>query len=468
MKLTRRIIERISLVLCLVLVLTGVMYVIEINANGQKWLNRASNARIAKARQTTIQGTVYDRNLKPLSWSVNPGTREYINDLETRLALAHTVGEQTNQNSSGVEYRHATTLLGMDATRTDLTMQSLSGDVPEGDNLTLTVDAELTKYIYSLFPENAMGACVIINYKTGAILGKVSLPTFDPAHMEFKAEDTAYRDRVLQEQYAPGSTFKIVVLEAALENLAGIANEHFNCLGVWNLGKYSISCAGGNVHGELTLHDAFAKSCNVSFSSIAYQVGAEALKKVAERFGFNTLFNFADIVMNPSHCLDHSMSDGEVIQAGIGQGKTQVTPLHMAMISGAIANGGVMMEPKLIKQVTNHAGETVSTMHESVYTTVATPAQCELLSRYLLYATENGTGTSAKVSGLTVCGKTGSAEWTSNKNVATNAWYTGFVSADPAHPYAIAVVVEQGGYGSSTAAPIAAKVLQKAYELNVY
>ena len=472
MKETRSAIRLISFILALAVLFTCVAYVVSVNVNSNKWLNRAQNTRLQEARKTVVQGTIYDTNEVVLAESSAAGERHYISDKAARLALSHTIGDQTGMSQCGVENRHATTLLGMtDTTRTDYTIQMLLGEDPTGYDIVLTVDAELTRYLASLFPDGSRGAAVIYNYKTGAILAKVSLPSFDPANMDASVEDTAYYDRVLQTRYAPGSTFKIVTLTSALENLSGIENETFECEGVWTLGGTSLKCAGATAHGTLSLMDAFTQSCNITFARIAYRIGSLGLKTTAENFGFNTEFSFEDVFLNPSYCLDGDTNAGEVIQAGFGQGTVQVTPLHMAMISGAIANGGVMMEPKLIKEIRHHNGSVMSEMTSEVYATVADEDICYTVARYMYNTVKNGTATQAAISGYTdgyVCGKTGSAEWSSDKEKETNAWYTGFLYGDEAHPYAIAVVIEQGGSGGGKAAPIAAKALKKAIQLGVY
>ena len=471
MKRIRRQICALCAFLCALSLLTMLVFSLSVSANGARWLNRAQNTRIQEARKTTVQGTLYDSALTPLAYSARAGEREYISDRAARLSLSHVIGDQKGMSETGAEIRFATTLLGMtDKTGTDKTLQSLMGDDPVGYDIVLTVNAELNKYVASLFPEGARGACVIINYKTGEILCKVSLPAFDPARMDAPVEDTAYYDRATQFRYAPGSVFKIVTLSAALEAIPGVLEEKFNCDGEWDFAGSVIRCAGGTAHGEITLKEAFAKSCNITFASLAYKMGTARLRAEAEKFGFNTEFQFDDVIMYASRCLNTSDSEGDLIQAGFGQGTTDVTPLHMAMISGAIANGGVMMEPRLVKEVRRHSGLVISKTQAKEYITCVDPELANTVAYYMYETVKSGTGSRANISGYTdgfICGKTGSAETSSDKNSQTNAWYTGFLYRDEAHPYAIAVVVEQGGAGGSVAAPIAAKALKKAIDLGL-
>jgi len=453
-------------------------FVLTIQVNGNRWINRANNTRLADAKKTTVQGKIMDESGVVLSESRTAGEREYIEDEGTRRALSHVIGDQENMSATGVENFHASTLLGFTTTKTGYLLQKLSGQAPVGNDITLTVNAELTKYISDVFPAWKNGAVVVINYKTGAILAMLSLPDFDPANMDQPVQDSAYYNRVLQMRYAPGSVFKMITLASALENVPGVKTEEFSCSGLWNYSSgvsntssYTLRCAGGTVHGDMSLAQAFADSCNVTFGALAYRIGANKLKATADNFAFNYDFAFDDVILNESKCLSGNRQATDVIQAGIGQGTTQVTPLHMAMISGAIANKGIMMEPKLIKKVTHPNGSVVSEMTSEVFRTVTSEETAIEIARYMYETVRGGTGTQAAISGYTagkICGKTGSAEWTNDKERATHAWYTGFIYGDDAHPYAIAVVVEEGGYGGSVAAPVASKVLKKAIQMNLY
>ena len=213
-------------------------------------------------------------------------------------------------------------------------------------------------------------------------------------------------------------------------------------------------------------------SCNTTFAKLAYELGASRLKSTAEAFAFNDNFLFEDVVLYPSHCLNTSQTVSEVIQSGFGQGMTETTVLHMAMIAGCVANDGTMMEPRLIREVRRQNGSVLQTMEPRMYRRVLSAENARTVAGYMykVVNTSAGTGTRARISGYSgyVCGKTGSAEVSNDKEMATNAWYVGFLYGDEAHPYAIALVVENGGSGGQTAAPIASKVLRKALELNLY
>ena len=475
MKKMRLLIRGICVLLLLAIVFTVAAYTVVIKKDGKKWGNRPNNGRLTEARQSVIEGSIIDSAGVVLAESSAPGERHYIENDDVRFALSHTIGDTKAQCANGVENRQATVLLGMsDLTRNDYMVQTLMGSTPAGNDIHLTVSAELSTYMASLFPAGHNGAAVLLNYETGAILGKVSLPGYDVADIDIKRDEwlgRSYFDRTLTLPNAPGSAFKIIVLDSALENLNGCAFEDYECAGEWSISDYTIHCAGSTAHGEMSLMDAFANSCNVTFSNLAYRLGAARLMDTANRFGFNQTFVFSDFVLQASKCLAGKPTSGETLQAGIGQGETTMTPLHMAMISGAIANGGVMMEPHIIGSVSRYNGETLTETVPSELMTVCDPETAETIAKYMYAVVDHGTGTRAKISGYSgghVCGKTGSAEFGTTKSDSTHAWYTGFLYGDAEHPYAIAVFVEGGGSGGAVAAPMASKMMAKAISMGLY
>ena len=181
------------------------------------------------------------------------------------------------------------------------------------------------------------------------------------------------------------------------------------------------------VHGEVDLVTAFTKSCNITFGKLAYQLGVERLRATAENFGFNENFKFGDFMIYNSVFPESVSNVGGLVWAGVGQGEVLATPQHMAMIAGAVANGGVMMKPVLVKRIENSMGVATHTMETSVYRQAMQPATAELLARAMYETVQSGTASRAAISGYTVCGKTGSAETSDDKSVPTNAWFVGDV-----------------------------------------
>ena len=153
----------------------------------------------------------------------------------------------------------------------------------------------------------------------------------------------------------------------------------------------------------------------------------------------------------------------ELVWAGIGQGTVLTTPMHMTMITASVANEGQMVKPWLVKRITTGTGSVSKTGEASQYRQTMSAGTANLIREYMFEAVEEGTATRAKIDGVKVCGKTGSAEISDDKSVETHSWYTGFI-AEVQHPYAVSVVVEQGGAGSRLATELASTVLRAAID----
>ena len=180
--------------------------------------------------------------------------------------------------------------------------------------------------------------------------------------------------------------------------------------------------------------------------------------------GFNDNFLFRDLgVYNSSYPIDDKSLD-DLAWSGVGQGRVLVTPLHMAMIAGAVANGGSMMEPRLLKAIVTPQGQTRKLAGSRVYAKAMSEEVADTIADYMVSTVRGGTARRAAIDGYRVGGKTGSAEASDDKTIDTHAWYVGFIQDDD-HPLAVAVVVEFGGSGGQVAAPLAKKALQKALEL---
>ena len=432
---------------------------------GTRWMTSGNNRRINSARKTVTMGSITDRDGTLLAYTDTDGSRCYAAEREVRRAVSQTVGDTLSMSGTGVETMHTGILLGFSGSIIDRTWQWMIGENKRGDDIRLTIDAGLSAYISEQFPDGYTGAVAVINYRTGEVLAMVSKPDYDP----YKAGtsdvvDTAYLNRCLQGKYAPGSVFKIITLAAALENMPGVSSRAYTCEGSRPFGDVPVTCAGGKIHGKLTLEEAFTESCNVTFAALSYELGGNKMVETANNFAFNDNFTFRDLVLYESSYPSDIASVAELAWSGVGQARVLVTPLHMAMIAGTIGNGGVMMTPKIIGQITGSTGIPRLRTEEGSYKTVISENTARLVGEYMKETVEDGTGYRAEVDGYTVCGKTGSAEISNDKSVATNAWFVGYIE-EKSSPYAVAVVIEQGGSGGDKAARLAGKTLKKAIEL---
>lgn len=457
----------------IVMAMFGCMIVaiaINVHQNGSRWANIYTNRRHTHANESVVKGSIVDRTGLMLAYEdPKTGERCYAQEKSIRTAVSQTVGDEQRMAGTGVEKMHVSTLLGFSGMFTDSIGQWFrnDGDIEYGKNITLTVDAQLSKYIAEQFPKGKYGAVVVTNYKTGEILSMVSMPTYDPYKAGTDAvQSTAYWNRCVQSLYPPGSVFKIVTLAALVEDgtIDYTRSNAYTCNGRANFGGVPVRCGvNEKSHGAQDAEEALENSCNVAFATMAYQMGANKMMKMAERFRFNENFLFQDIILYNS-VYPQSVKDNlaDLAWSAVGQSTVAVSPLHMAMVVGTIANEGVMMSPRLIAKVTGQNGITQPRVTDGSKRVVSSET-AQIIGEYLHSVVENGTGTRAKISGYTVCGKTGSAQISDDDNVDTHAWFVGYIDDDE-HPYAVAVIVEEGGAGGSVAAPLARKALIKAIE----
>ena len=473
MKQLRKNIRRASFVLILlfaVLVLWGAYSLI---VNGNRWFFRPENTYARQKRSAAIEGDIYDTNGILLAATDSEGNRVYQSDLTARESVVHVVGDGSGQVANSVQEYFSTYLYGFQMSWFEKASAFLSGSQIKGDTLQLTIDSLLSAYVLQCIegnadlPENVKGAVVVMNYQTGEVLCELSLPVFDPNDLSAAKSNAAqpFYNRAIQGLYIPGSTFKIVTLSAALQN--GIDPEQtFDCTGDLTVDGHVITDAETKSlydiksHGTLTLLNAFKRSCNNTFASIALKIGDNALKKQAQAFGFGDDFKFRDLIVENSSYESGERTDWKIAWAGAGQGDILVTPMHMCMIAASIANGGVMQEPRLLKCVASSSGSVRLSFTSKVYKqSVADSSVIEIVKQamYKVVNESGGTGQKAAVPGLTIYGKTGSAQIDGQEN--TNAWFVGFIG-DADYPYALAIVLENAGGGGAVAAPIAAQIFE--------
>ena len=434
---------------------------------GNRWFSFSRNPRVRAQKAQVIAGDILDRSGVILATTVD-GQRVYQADEASRRAAVHILGDSQGQVSNGVETFQTSYLYGFQASLSERVSALLSGQQRRGDNVALTIDSRLCTEITRYFASHELsagknGAAVVMNYKTGELLASVSLPNFDPQHITAQTLADAgqpFWNRATQSVYPPGSSFKIITTDAALTNIPNITAREIACTGGLDVDGQAIRDYGNAKHDSLTLRRAFTTSCNNAYALMALTMKDEALRKAAESFGFNDNFLFRDLVVENSTYPTTNRSSFEVASSGFGQSAITASPMHMCMVAAAIANDGVMMEPRLLREVRSAAGTLRTAFESKVYRTATTPENAAILQEYMQAVVTSGTGTRAKVSGLTICGKTGSAESSLQGADVTYGWFVGYI-ADDELPFAVAVLVEDipdGEGGGSAAAPIAGEI----------
>ena len=301
----------------------------------------------------------------------------------------------------------------------------------------------------------------------------VSKPTYNPNDLETvmnkinAGEDlgSPLINRATSGKYPPGSTFKVITTASALENIDGITKRIFEDKGKIELGGgQSLSNSQNKVYGNIDLKKAFQVSSNVVFGTLAQELGNKTLKQTAEDFGFNKDIPSTGFSISKSEFPTlENYEVGMIAQSGIGQSSIVSTPIQMALVASTIANDGVMMEPKLVNQVVDLNMNVVKKYGDKKYGQVLPTSDARTIKDYMVNMVKNNFGNRSYFSGINAAGKTGTADQRdSNGNLQKpHAWFIGFAPADNPK-IAVAVIVENGGYGSEAAAPIAGAVMKAA------
>ena len=296
---------------------------------------------------------------------------------------------------------------------------------------------------------------------TGKILAMVSKPAFDPNRIDEQWEEFINGDqtealllnRATQGLYPPGSTFKIITALQYMREHPGAYNEYrFGCDGIYEFQNFTIQCYHKTAHGEEDFEMAFANSCNGTFSSLGQEMDLTSLKNLSEQLLFNREQPLSIPYSISTYVMEDGAKDWEIAQTVIGQGNTLMTPMHNLMLTSAIANGGMLMQPYLIERVENVNGELVKQFMPAQYGELMVANEAKGLQILLEKVVTDGTGSALRTEEYTVAGKTGSAEFEKGKE--THAWFVGYAPAESPQ-IAVCVIVEEGGSGGNAAAPIA-------------
>jgi peptidoglycan glycosyltransferase len=385
-----------------------------------------------------------------------------------------------NQGNTGVEGALNDYLSG---TANDQFLEQLNGILtgqnPKGAAVELTIDPAVQLAAWDALGDQK-GAVIAIDPKTGGILVMVSKPAYDPTGLAthdsaaFRAtydallndpDDPLINRTIAGDLNPPGSTFKLVVASTALEN--GLTPEtEFPNPGTLTLPESSAvitnaeggACGGG---ATVSIATALRLSCNIPFAQLGLQLGYAAISEQARKFGFGDDNIRVPMPVEPS-VYPPIASDAELMLSSFGQASDRVSPLQMAMISAAIANGGQLMKPTVVESVIAPNLTELVSFQPEVYSTPISAQTAATMTQLMINNVSNGAGSNARINGVDVAGKTGTAE---NGDAPYTLWFTGFAPAnDP--QVAVAVVVENGGglgqsgFGNRVAAPIAKRVIE--------
>lgn len=356
----------------------------------------------------------------------------------------------------------------------------ISGQDPMGASVEVAIDPVAQQAAWDALGDYT-GAVILTEPSTGRILAMVSKPTYDPNQL------AVHDGEVLQQNYQallddpadplfnratggdmnpPGSVFKLVVTAAALESGKYTPESTFPNPGTLTLpGTDAVvrnsgggTCGGG---AQVTLADALRLSCNIPFAELGMELGDDAIREQAEKFGFDTEFDIPTATEPSTY--PRVLDEPQTALTAFGQGDVRATPMQMAMVSAAIANGGIVMNPNLVDQITAPDFTPLQEFKATEFGRAISEETASTMVQMMVNGVENGAASNARIDGVSVAGKTGTAE--NGESDPYTLWFTGFAPAD-APQYAITVLVEDGGgqgqegFGNGIAAPVAKQVLE--------
>lgn len=382
--------------------------------------------------------------------------------------FSHAVGFSTH-GKSGVELTANYYLLTSNANIFERTRNALQEQKNQGDTIVTTLDYNLQSTAYYALG-NARGAVVVIEPDTGKILAMVSKPDFNPNDMEAvwqsvsegsETGDSILLNRATQGLYPPGSTFKVLTAIEYMREHPDWEDYHFDCQGEGIFNNVAIHCYNNTWHGEVTLADSVAYSCNTSFTNMGTDLDMGEFQELCEDFLFNDSLPYGGNYNRSSFVLTAESDKSLIPQTVIGQGDTQITPLHNAMIMSTIANGGVMMKPYLVQEIQNYEGVTVKRFSPSAYQRIISTGEAREMSSLLEGVVNYGTGSALYTEAYTVAGKTGTAEF--NSEGQAHSWFVGYSNVENPD-IVVSVVIEDADTAGIRAVQVARQIFDAYYQ----
>jgi peptidoglycan glycosyltransferase len=475
-------------VMAMILLLMGNLTYVQVVQAGD-YRSDPRNQRVLLAEYSRKRGQINAENQILASSTETNDRLRYLRQYADGPVYAPVTGYYSvTYGSSGIERAADDVLNGSDDRLFGRRLSDLiTGRDPSGGNVVLTLDPEVQQTAYDELTERGYtGSVVALRPQTGEILAMVSTPSFDPnplashdadertaAWQEYnEAEPPVLPNRAIAESYPPGSTFKLVDVAAALASGRYTPESQLTAASAITLQGTNTQLQNFNGNacgtgGTASLRDALQRSCNTAFAQLASELGEQALREQAEKFGIGT----TDLTV-PMPVAASTIGDipdtAALQQSSIGQRDVALTPLQNAMIVAAIANRGEVMAPYLVSEIQSQELDSVETTEPDRIGRAVDPAVAATLTE-LMVNNENSYSGSGKITGVQIAAKTGTAEHGANpKSVAPHVWYVAFAPAENPQ-IALAVLVESGGdrsnlaaTGGTVAAPIGRAVIRAA------
>jgi len=432
--------------------------------NSEKAVTSTFNQRLWAERNKVLRGTIYDKDMKALTKSTKISEVSQKQQYLQGEVFAHAIGYMNPvYGLAGLEKKYDGELMGSGDTVVSKFLDfTKKEEAKVGNGLRTTLDSKLQTVAYNDL-KGKRGAVVALNPKTGEILAMVSMPSYDPNNLEknwkgmLANKDMPLINRAVSGLYPPGSIFKTITAISSLENLPNVYNRSFDDNGtlVFNESS-SLKNYDGEVFGKIDFRTAYLHSSNVVFGSLGIDLGNNALKDTAEKFYFNKDTPASGLTIENSQFPSYKSNEkGNIAQSAIGQAQVLASPMEMALVASTVANDGVMMQPMLVKEILSSKGKSLNKIAPKDLGETMSKENAKTMKDLMRDVVAEGTGKNAAVPGITVCGKTGTADHKgdASKQVAPHSWFIGFAPYENPQ-IAIAVIVEEGGVGGGVAAQI--------------
>jgi len=473
--LARRLVGESWLVIVLVFALAGNLTWLQV-VDARALNNNTANTRNLEKELRGERGAILTKDGVVLAHSVKQANGHFQRTYPEGGLAAHVTGYYSlRYGRSGIESVENDVLAGHRAfaTWSDVIDDALGRSVT-GSDVVLTIDSRIQKAAEKALG-GRRGAVVAIDPSTGAVLALASSPGFDPATVDrdwaklAADKDAPLIDRATSSLYPPGSTFKVVTLTKVISSGVADPTTVLPAPSVLSVGGGKVTNFEGAGYGSATLAQATRSSINTVYAQLGVKLGSQALVDQARGFGFDADIPFELPVAASLMPAPETMTTWETAWAAVGQpvGANLVkgpvaTAMQMALVAAGIANDGVVMKPYLVDHVADASGATVQTAQPSELTKATDPQTAATVRKMMVDVVNNGSGARARIAGVTIAGKTGTAEV--GKSVNTHAWFIAFGPAGTGRTptIAMAIVLENAGVGGRVAAPAAQEVLRAA------
>jgi peptidoglycan glycosyltransferase len=437
---------------------------------------KEANKRLLFEQQQIRRGRILAADGTVIAKSVGKGKgaeKRYVRRYPEGSLFGHPIGYSfVRQGDSEFEQFHNDELVGEDSEFSSI-LDELTGGTQEGNDIVTNIDSEAQRVALADLQEGGFGAVVAIEPSTGAVKVMVSNAPYDPNRVPYDLSklnrngiETPLLNRATQGLYPPGSTFKVVTAAAGLESGTITPETTINAPGSLEVEGTPLQNDFSEDFGPIALDTALTNSVNTWFGQLGQQVGQDKLFETMEKFGFNSTpaIDLPDDEVYNSGVYE----EGELLKRNdpvdlarlaIGQERLLATPLQMAEVAAAIANGGKLMKPQIWKRVIDPDGRVVDKLDPSVYSEPVSAESAAELTTAMEGVVSEGTGTNAAISGVAVAGKTGTAETPGNEACGggvdeNQAWFMGFAPADDPQIAIVASVECTEQFGNDVAAPI--------------